>query len=515
MKLEDVLDAENIAAIDSLGEEVRLTVEDTVGRYKGITAGSVAYGLGGIAYKTKDKDAVVEAARMIRRYEKGAALSIAYWLRYIAYETKDKDTVVEAARTLGKYKGEAAGNVAYWLGNIASDTNDKADVMTACALINNAGSNVLDFLQAEDIVEIRREKLYKLIDGKESLDVVSTYLKSKGELPLPTKDNINGYSGLVGGYLSKTYGIGKGLDRNQILMLFSVGKEERSELAGLINASVEKDRKSYSIDITDTDKDRSLKMEGIRLPYLSVIAVIGSRDPENEKEAVDTLSSIVGEKTVRQARNAFNSSYRKSLLSEIISSVKGNDIDNAVSMLKDTKNERINDVLAAADYKGQSISGKNVLSAVESNNPLDYDSRIQIACVYLPRDFHDGIQEYCKDDRFTLVKYDINGKTLGSAICYHESDTFLVDSVEGHRTFRKPQIFDAVYRDLIDRANEKGCKKIIFSEDGFNETPKEFIGYLGSAGLKKGKIKMKLDTKGYLEADDDAVNGYVVSLEKH
>ena len=53
-------------------------------------------------------------------------------------------------------------------------------------------------------------------------------------------------------------------------------------------------------------------------------------------------------------------------------------------------------------------------------------------------------------------------KTLGSAICYMEKDKFLVDSVEGHRTFRKPQIFNAVYQDLVDRAREKGAKKSDF-----------------------------------------------------
>jgi hypothetical protein len=156
-----------------------------------------------------------------------------------------------------------------------------------------------------------------------------------------------------------------------------------------------------------------------------------------------------------------------------------------------------------------------VLWAVESNDPLDYDSRVQMACVYLPRYFHEGIYDYCRDKRFTLVRYDINGKTVGSAICYAEGDRFLVDSIEGHRTFRKPQIFDAVYKDLMDRARSKGYKEIIFSNGGTNETPKRFIEYLGSVGLKNGKVKMDLDTKGYLEADEDGVDGYVVSLERH
>ena len=76
MRLEDVLDAEDIAAIDGLGKEVRLTIEDALGRCGGAGARCVAYGLESIAYYTKDKDAVIEAARTIGRY-KGAPYAIA------------------------------------------------------------------------------------------------------------------------------------------------------------------------------------------------------------------------------------------------------------------------------------------------------------------------------------------------------------------------------------------------------------------------------------------------------
>ena len=56
---------------------------------------------------------------------------------------------------------------------------------------------------------------------------------------------------------------------------------------------------------------------------------------------------------------------------------------------------------------------------------------------------------------------------------------------------------------------------MIFNSSVYNETPKEFVGFLDGTGLKKGKIKMGFYTNGYLEADEDAVNGYVVSLERH
>ena len=105
-------------------------------------------------------------------------------------------------------------------------------------------------------------------------------------------------------------------------------------------------------------------------------------------------------------------------------------------------------------------------------------------------------------------------KTLGSAICYMEKDKFLVDSVEGHRTFRKPQIFNAVYQDLVDRAREKGAKRVIFSDGGINETPKKFMEFLGDLGIKKGYVNMKLNTNGYLEAEKENVKGYITDLDR-
>ena len=143
-----------------------------------------------------------------------------------------------------------------------------------------------------------------------------------------------------------------------------------------------------------------------------------------------------------------------------------------------------------------------------------------MAVVYLPNDYHDGIYNYCKDyysrnkDKgFVLVRYDIGGRASGSAICYMEKDKFLVDSVEGHRTFRKPQIFETVYKDLVERAKEKGARTIIFSKNGSNETPKYFIEFLRDKGLKEGSVEMKLDTKGYLEADK-RIRGYVVGIQQ-
>ena len=489
---------------DAIIESARM-----IGRYEEAVAGGIALGLGEIAFSTKDKSAVIESARTIGRYEGGAASNVAWGLGEIAFSTKDKSAVIESARTIGRYEVDTARGVAWGLRNIAFNTRDKDAVRAACDIVNKVGKRALDLLNYNDIIVISRKGLDKLIDRKEDFDSVIAYVRSGCILPLPTKENIKTYRKLASGYVFDTYGISKELGIEKMLMLFSIDEEERKGLAELVNKSTEKNRKEYSVSAGES---KTIKVDRRRLPYLLLLAVTGSRDKIKEEEAFRLASSIVGEKTVNRARNSFNSSY-KSKLPEIISYVKKDEVDKAIMILKETKDESINDVLACMDYRDTGFSrGNAVLSAVESNDPLDYDSRVQIACVYLPRDYDDGIYEYCKDDRFTLVRYDIGGKTLGSAICYMEDGTFLVDSVEGHRTFRKPKIFDAVRRDLVERAKEKGAKRILFSEGGTNETPKEFMEYLGHLGLEKGKIKMKLDPKGYLEADEAGASGYVLGI---
>ncbi len=491
-----------------------------IGRYEGEAGIDVAQWLGEIARNTQDKETVMESARVIGRYEGRAASNVAWGLGKIARDTKDKETVIKVAkimsldevvRTVGRYEGWAAHGVAWGLGEIAGYTKDEETVMTACRLVNTAGSGVFDLLDAKDVVSIRESGLDKLIDGKSSFDAVVAYVKSGKELPLPTSENIADYGKLVKDHLASAYGMDKELDNGRLLMLFSVDRSERKALAELVNRSSERDRRAYSIMVNE-GSEHPLDIDRSRLPYLSVVAIAGSKDPARYREAFDVVSRIVGKKTVGFARDSFNSSY-KPKLEEIVGLMKEGKVEDAVKVLRETKDESINDVLACMDYRDAGFSvGNAMLSAVESNDPLDYDSRVQIACVYLPRSYNEGIYEYCKDDRFTLVRYDIGGKTLGSAICYMEDGTFLVDSVEGHRTFRKPKIFDAVRRDLVERAKEKGAKRILFSKGGTNETPKKFMDYLGKLGLKKGKIKMKLDTKGYLEADKNGASGYVSEI---
>jgi hypothetical protein len=244
----------------------------------------------------------------------------------------------------------------------------------------------------------------------------------------------------------------------------------------------------------------------------SIISIIGSRDKDKEKQAVNAISEIVGLKTINKARNEFYSKY-KHLMKEIIPAFAQGNYEKACDILKKTENEAIIDVINAANYKDVDISSARFIKAVESKNPLDYDNRVQMACVYLPDGAScEDILEYCRDDRFVLVRYDIGNQTLGSAICYMENGIFLVDSVEGHRRFRKPKIFEIVYNDLIQRAKDKGARMVIFNKSALNKTPEEFLDYLKTKNLPEETVNMKLDTAGYLEADEDGVDGYIVKI---
>ncbi|MGC8699293.1 MAG: hypothetical protein ACP5RE_03865, partial [Candidatus Acidifodinimicrobium sp.] len=129
------------------------------------------------------------------------------------------------------------------------------------------------------------------------------------------------------------------------------------------------------------------------------------------------------------------------------------------------------------------------------------------------------IENYYTKDRkkgFLLVRYDLNDKEIGSAICYIENDKFLVDSVEGHRTFRKAPIFDAVYKDLVYRAKSKGAKEVIFGTNGVNETAIHFIRYIKESehkyGLRQEAISMELNRNdAYIETHKERMH-YVLYL---
>jgi len=481
----------------------------TVSRYDGGAAKMVAMGLADVAYDLKDRNAVVEISRTVRKYDGEAAKEVAERLASAAYNLRDKDAVVEMARTVSRYDGEAAKMVAGRLADVAYDLNDKNKVLIAIKMLNKVGKSMFDVVSNSEIVEIINDGLGGLIANRDSFDAVAAYVKSGRKLPRPNESNIVNYKHVANAYLKEKYGIKKDMNIDQILMLTAVDKNRINNVVRMFNRAKDGNVKLYSLSASSNDVFNCSREE---LMDYAILSVVGSRNKSKESEAVAAISAIVGEKAVNKARSEFNAKH-KHMIKTVAAALNESDYNKALDILKQTKSEAIMDVINAVDYRNIDISSAKIVKAVESKNPLDYDSRVQIACVYLPSGAVDeNILEYCRDDNFVLVRYDVGNQTLGSAICYMEDGKFLVDSVEGHRKFRNPNIFGIVYNDLIQRAKEIGASMVIFNKSASNETPKEFLDYLEGKNLKKQIVKMQLDTDGYLEASENGVNGYVINL---
>ena len=524
-----------ISKILSLDEIV-----NTIRRYEGESE-EIAYWLGSAAYELRDKDAVVEISKTIKRYGEKTALEIATLLGSAAFHFRDKNTVIDISKilsldeivnTIGKYGEEVAPKIAYWLGeaiislkdkdavveisktikrygektaleiatllgSAAFHFRDKDKMLRACRLIDIGEREFTRHVELNDLENVLNEGLDRLVEDKPTLNAVLTYNLSKKELPKPDENNIKDYEHVIMSHLNDKYGVKRPLNLSQIMLFYSIPAEQRNEMTDYINSSEEKTPIFYSMNGINNDND-SIKYSKEELKQYSVISVIGSKNKQIETEAKRIIGDLVGDKKVNQGNSAFYSDY-KAKLSEIIGLVRNKDYDGAYEVLFGLNDENISDVLNASNYRDYDSPDNSVIKAVESKNPFDYDSKVQMACVYLPNPRKNGISEYCEDDNIILIRYDIGGESLGSAICYKEDDKFLVDSVEGHRRFRKTKIYDIVYEDLLMRAKEYGAKEVLFGLDALNETAKGFTEHLSKKTASKTKIDMRLNTKAYLE----------------
>jgi hypothetical protein len=505
-----------------------LEISRIVGRYEGKVAGWVAGELTYVAHYLKDKDAVLEISRIVGRYEGENAGEVASGLVDVVYKLKDKDAVLEISRiladeriveTIRKYNGENVGEVVSGLAVAAYYLKNKQKVLRIVNMFSKVGKIVFD-IDKRELYEIVNDNLDELIEDKRSLDSVIVYLKSKKELPRPHKTNIKDYEKVALEYIKSKYGIKKDLRINQILMLYSLNDNEIKNVVEFVNKSEEKNVKFYSLKAGEKTLDDYLKnYSEEKLMEYAVISIVGSRDKNKEKEAIDVIKQIIDEKVINRAKNEFNND--KQLRSEIgklfrvakDEETKKKAYEEAYHLLEQTDNKYILDVLRAINFKDVEIPPTTVVKAVESKNPIDYDSRVQIACVYLPRSRN--VIKYCKDPKISLVRYDIGGETLGSVICYFDdkNKVFLVDSVEGHRRFRNDKIFEIVYNDLIERAQTIGADIVAINENVHTETSKQFVKYLEKRGLERGRVKVELNTEAYLEAGKDKINGYIVKLK--
>ncbi|MBU5682440.1 MAG: hypothetical protein KQA34_01885 [Candidatus Aenigmarchaeota archaeon] len=504
-------------------------VVNTIRKYEGVAAEEVAIWIGAAAHASRNKDEVAKISRIlgmdevvntIRKYEGSVAREIVDLIVATFYESEDENEAIRIGKILGmdevvnvikKYKGVTAEEVAIRIVYAITELRDASKVTRLIRFTEKFGEDIFDFFSSRELYKVINLGLDNLVRDKKDLYAIAIYIKSNKELPLPTKNNIDNYLDLALNHLKSKYGLKKDINYDQLLLLFSTQRHLREEIINLVNISKEVNPKYYSLSIKDGDN--SLNYSRKDLEKYSIIAIVGSKNKNLEKEAIKIISSIVGEKTVNRARNEFYKNYRN-LIREIANAFNEKNYEKAISILKQTNNEAIIDVINAINYRDVNINS-NVVKAVESKNPLDYDNRIQMACVYLPYGarMEDGILKYCKDDRIKLIKYDIGNKTLGSAICYLEDKKLLVDSIEGHRRFRKEEIFEIVYRDLIERAKEWGVEIVIFNTNVMNETSRKFLDYLKRKNLEEKEIEMKLNTGAYLEAKKP-IRGYIVRISQ-
>ena len=461
----------------------------------------------------------------------------------------DMELALDAARLLKKkhvmlLSENPAGNVARLEWAAICDAISNASIVSDSVGVRKI-LNLADSLSAEDFLALSRvigvydggrgsNKLKKFLDNgldvlfesgvrKEAIFMTDIFLESTLKLPAPNlgetgmdgQASLRRYLGQVYEHVRRNYRINPELDE---LVLFAMTHAvPKRQLAALVRSNPDSNVKYYSMDVSGGVFGISFTEEEMKGHV--VTALIGSRDREREAVAVDALRRVVGEAVTNKARTKMRTTYRneRKRIAGIFNDQKHSEIEKieiAFSMLGKIPDASVLDARMAIGYKQAVVNDAKYVRAAESKNPLSYNSAIQHACTYLPDPIENSIFEYCKDERFVLVKYGIGDKTNGSAICYMEGSTFLVDSVEGNAVMRRDNIFEIVYDDLIARASEKGSERIAFGTypDG-NVTAQKFVEYIKGKDLKIGPVRLKLDTKGYLEAGySDHV--YVLDLKE-
>ncbi len=517
-------------------DEVVLAISRSVGRYRSGIAEVVSQSIVYTAAFDKlwdidtllnitnffSEDAIVNA---LERYEGETVIGAILAMGSIIHVRKERDVILKIARvisdeavihSLDGYSERNAILMGQSMALAAAILQDPELTVRYMGLLRTAGAfgmaGKIDVDSGTTIVKLGLDSIIK--DG-ESLETCLAYLQSKGRLPLPTIQNMSGYGVVANEHLRTEYGLKRDLDVHHISLLFSEDADLNA-LVGLINKSALTDERGYTV-ISSLDEsanvDARSRMEGLAL---AITSIVGSRNLQKRGEAQTYVSGIVGKKIVDKAFTAFSQDHRE-LKSKIIAAVKSNDTELAADILRGTHNEFITDVINAMEHNeptGSLAVKPYRITANASTNPLDFDSRVLLACVYLPNGerINDGIMEYCRDPNIVHVSYSLGGRACASAICYLERTVFLVDSVEGSQRIRDPVFFDVVRRDLQERARVYGADTVLFSHAPENRTPREFLKFLKRTGVEDSAAIMSLDTKAYLEAERGLVRGYRVRV---
>ncbi len=309
-------------------------------------------------------------------------------------------------------------------------------------------------------------------------------------------------------FLSSRYGLKEPVAPYQLQMLMAA--ENVSEVIRIANSEQRAFVTEYPVSVASVAERKEAREHHIRD---AVIAIVGSKDRKKEADARSVVADIAGSGLLDKARNEFRLQY-KQVLPEMLKHLP--DYRGAAKLLLRTiiraehsrtsggdeteaprEPSAISRVLGKMAFaiNGTFVIDLKAIRAFETKNPLEYDFRVQEACVYLPNSEH--ILNYANNDKCILVKYEAVGSVdptqeIGSAICYLDRGRFLVDSIEGHTVFMDKEIFDVVYSDLVARARRYNSELLLFGEKGANEVPKAFVGYLRSQKLPEVRVDLDL-----------------------
>ncbi|MDE1855916.1 MAG: hypothetical protein KGH49_01630, partial [Candidatus Micrarchaeota archaeon] len=460
-----------------------------------------------------DRDTIVRIAKVMDVHSAAMADAILFrmWAEWEGNESTarvanmlDKLERQEIAELLKSYGSEVGGNFTGTILEFAL-AGKKEHSGRLVRLLNIGGEDISIFASPEEADRIIGAGLDLLINDRHTLSAVAAYIRSGEMLPMPTAQNIADYEKIAAEHFQKEYNVKSRPTLEQINMLLSYRNLKRA--ARFIDSERE-DIVEYSLDDFRHANVGATREE---LMQYCVIGVLGSRDKQKEAVALDALDKIVGRQKVERARGRFQTNH-KDLKREIFGNGKmARGYENVYNMLKGTEDEAIIDVLAAAEHIDLDVSRARSVRAFESKRPLDYDSRVQIACVYLPRG--DDIYKYAANREITLIAYEIGGVVLGSAICLNREGRFIVDSVEGHTELRSHGIFEVIYNDIIWRARKAGAGRVVFANvETSNLTPLQFMRYVKGKGLAQGEVGVRTKTSGYMEARKHTP-AYIVELD--
>ena len=475
-------------------------------------------------------------ASALNRYDSLWTRQIFYDALNIASNGHSTETIIAAVNFMaaGASKAHESENAPFFTYDISAVKERGKLLETASWAVDDEGMQrlirllssmdnglVSEFASHFDFSKASRSNMSRLISGgfdrmitdQKSLTAVMNYLTSPVKIPPPTAETVEKYDymGAVFGALA-AQGILLNSSQASVLMDSKVGAG--IDLIKMIRDGAERDVRYYSL--YSGEDISSLNLSRADMERYALSALYRSKTRERDAQAVDILCSIVGAGTVARARSDIQEARPELIgpMSSILRDIsigESEKVSRCLGLLMKTGSEAVAAVAGAANYMGVP-AGMAQVRAAESKNPLDYDGRIQYACVYFPEAAQNGILEYCRDRNIVLVKYGTAEVARASAICYMERDIFLVDSVEGDNSMKKNAVFNIIYRDLEHRAASHGASMLLFNASGqFNIMPNKFNKYLSYSGLKRITVPMELKTSSYIEAKSP-VEAFAVEL---